>query len=76
MFWWIPFILQALAIAWDEGYFHLRRGLPQWERIGHPLDTFSVILCIGFVLWVPFSFENVKIYAFLAALSCLLVTKD
>ncbi len=76
MFWWIPFLVQALAIAWDEGYFHLRRGLPQWERMGHPLDTLSVLLCIAFALFVPFSPWAVKFYTFLAILSCLLVTKD
>lgn len=72
----LPFFLQALAIAFDEGYFHYKRGLPLWERIGHPVDTFSVLICFGMVLFVPFSLKTLYIYIFLALLSCLLVTKD
>jgi 2-polyprenyl-6-hydroxyphenyl methylase / 3-demethylubiquinone-9 3-methyltransferase len=37
----VPLGLQALAMAVDEAYFHRRRGLPRWERIGHPLDTLT-----------------------------------
>lgn len=72
----IPFILQAVAMILDEGYFHIRRTLPRWERIGHPIDTLSVLVCFLFVLIVPFSSSSVKIYLFLAAISCILVTKD
>ncbi|HSX26159.1 MAG TPA: hypothetical protein VLE89_04040 [Chlamydiales bacterium] len=72
----LPFALQALAILIDEGYFHIRRGLPKWERIGHPLDTFSVIVCMGYVLFVPFSTKTLILYILLASLSSLLVTKD
>lgn len=72
----IPFILQALAIGVDEIYFHLRRGLPRWERIGHPLDTFSLLLCFAMVLWVPFDVLALKVYIGLAIFSCLMVTKD
>lgn len=72
----LPFALQAVAMAIDEGYFHLQRGLPKWERIGHPLDTLSVLLCMGFVLFVPFSNKMIAIYSALAGFSSLLVTKD
>lgn len=72
----LPFALQALGMIFDEGYFHLRRGLPKWERIGHPIDTFSVIVCMGFVLFVPFSKATLILYICLAALSSILVTKD
>ncbi|MES2273540.1 MAG: hypothetical protein V4487_05075 [Chlamydiota bacterium] len=72
----LPFGLQALAIAIDEGYFHYRRGLPKWERIGHPLDTLSVLVCMGYVLFVPFSRETLILYLCLATFSTLLVTKD
>ncbi|MBS0625412.1 MAG: hypothetical protein JSS32_05120 [Verrucomicrobia bacterium] len=72
----LPFLLQAAAILFDEGYFHIRRGLPKWERIGHPLDTLSVIASIGYVLWVPFSSATLIGYCALASFSCLLVTKD
>lgn len=76
MKWILPFLLQALAIGIDECYFHLKRGLPRWERIGHPLDTLSVLISIGFLLLVPFSFFAAKIFIGLAIFSCLFVTKD
>lgn len=72
----LPFVLQALCMIFDEGYFHIRRGLPLWERIGHPIDTLSVLFCMGFVLRVPFSKGSLIIYILFAALSSILVTKD
>lgn len=72
----LPFIVQAAAIAFDEAYFHIRRGLPLWERIGHPVDTASVLLCMLFVLLTPYSAYALKWYIALGLLSCLLVTKD
>lgn len=63
-------------MLFDEGYFHLRRGLPRWERIGHPIDTASVLLCMGFVLFVPFSKPALFCYIACAAFSSILVTKD
>lgn len=72
----LPFVLQALAMIFDEGYFHIRRGLPRWERIGHPIDTCSVIACMGFILFVPFSPTTLAVYIALASFSSLLVTKD
>ncbi|MGL4540590.1 MAG: hypothetical protein ACRCU0_06415 [Candidatus Rhabdochlamydia sp.] len=72
----IPFVLQAVAMAFDEGYFHIKRKLPRWERIGHPIDTLSVLICFSFVLLVPFSFSTLKTYLLLATISCILVTKD
>lgn len=72
----LPFILQAAAIAFDEAYFHVRRGLPQWERIGHPIDTATVLLCLIFILFVPYSPTALKIYVGLSLFSCLMVTKD
>jgi len=72
----LPFLFQAVAIAFDEVYFHWKRGLPRWERIGHPLDTLSVLLSLSFVLFVPFSMKTLTFYILLAAFSCALVTKD
>jgi hypothetical protein len=70
---YVPFILQACTIMIDEFIFHERRGLPLWEKIGHPLDTLSILLCYFYLLWGqadPFT------YALLAGFSCLLITKD
>lgn len=72
----LPFALQALAIGVDEGYFHLRRGLPRWERIGHPLDTLTVILCMAYVLFIPFSTSALFGYIGLAGFSTFFITKD
>lgn len=72
----IPFIIQMIVIAVDEYYFHLKRGLPLWERIGHPLDTLTVLACFAFALLVPYSETALKWYLALAVFSCLMVTKD
>ena len=72
----IPFVLQAAAMFFDEFYFHRKRGLPLWERIGHPLDTLSVVFCYAFLSFrLPTDF-NLKVYIGLCAFSCLLITKD
>ena len=72
----LPFGIQMLAILFDEGYFHWKRGLPRWERIGHPLDTLSSLLCMGFVIFVPFSAKMLIVYILLSSFSCLFITKD
>jgi hypothetical protein len=72
----LPFIVQAVAIGLDEAVFHLKRGLPRWERIGHPVDTLSVIACLAFALYVPYAAEYIKFYVGLGILSCLMITKD
>jgi hypothetical protein len=73
---YVPFILQGIFLFFDEFYFHHRRSLPTWERKGHPLDTFSVLICY---LWLRFREPNdfnLNVYIGLAIFSCLLVTKD
>lgn len=72
----IPFALQALCIAFDELHFHHKRGLPKWERIGHPLDTLSLLVCFAIALYAPYTSENFNIFVGCAVLSCLMVTKD
>jgi len=72
----LPFAVQMLVVNFDEFYFHVRRGLPKWERLGHPLDTLTVLACFVFVLWVPYSLLSLKVYIALALFSCIFVTKD
>ncbi len=73
----VPAALQALAMLIDEGWFHRRRGLPRWERLGHPVDTLSVALCYGWLLVSrPEEPRALAIYVGLAFASSLLVTKD
>lgn len=72
----VPFVLQGLAMFGDEFYFHHKRGLPLWEKVGHPVDTFSVLLCYLFLYLQPVNEFNMYVYVGLCAFSCLLITKD
>jgi len=72
----IPWLLQGAVMTIDEFYYHRRRGLPRWERIGHPLDTLTVLACL---LWTQVqapSSGGLGVYFILAVFSCLFVTKD
>ena len=72
----IPFLLQASFILIDELYFHPRREVSRWERLGHLLDTFTVFIC--FLLTVIFPYSRTSLVGFLGVsiFSCLFVTKD
>jgi hypothetical protein len=72
----VPFVVQAIAMAVDEFYFHRKRGLGLWERIGHPVDTLTTLACIAWVLAVPPTTRTVTVYLALAFVSCLCITKD
>ena len=72
----IPFLFQVVFMGVDELYFHHKRQLPRWERLGHPLDTFIVLLCFGWIVWVVPSTTTILIYIGLSLFSCLFVTKD
>ena len=72
----IPVALQGAAMLVDEGVHH-RRGLPRWERIGHPLDTLTLAACLGWLLLAtPGSDVGLGVYVALAAASTVFVTKD
>jgi len=71
-----PFFLQMIFMAADEFWFHRRRGLPRWERIGHPLDTLTVVLCLAWILLIPPNHRTVAVFLALAIFSCVFVTKD
>lgn len=72
----VPALVQAIAMAIDEGYFHQRRGLPRWERLGHPVDTATVALAYAWLAYVPPTPAHAAAFAALALVSCLVVTKD
>jgi hypothetical protein len=72
----LPLGVQALAMLVDELHFHRRRGLGAWERIGHPLDTMTVLACLSWVLLVPPTDRAIAVYVGLALASCLFITKD
>lgn len=72
----IPFVLQGVCMLVDEFYFHWQRTLPRWERLGHPLDTLTVLACFGWLLFVTPSATAASVYAGLSVFSCLFITKD
>src|SRR5258708_33252451 len=63
-------------MAFDELHFHRKRGLGAWERIGHPLDTLTVLACSAWAFLVRPTPGHVAVYAGLAVVSCLFITKD
>jgi hypothetical protein len=73
----LPALLQMLAMACDEFVFHRKRGLPRWERLGHPLDTLTAVACYGWIIFTPpTSPHALGVYVALCAFSCLFITKD
>jgi hypothetical protein len=72
----VSFALQGVAMIVDELVYHRRRGLPRWERIGHPIDTLADVLCFVWLLARAPTRENALVYAGLAAVSSFLITKD
>lgn len=72
----IPFVLQVICMSVDELYYHRQRSLTRWERLGHPLDTLTVLLCMLWVLLVPPSPYAITIFVCLSLFSCFFITKD
>lgn len=72
----LPIGIQGLAMFFDEFYFHHKRGLPLWEKIGHPIDTLSVFCCYLYLFLNSPTEANIKIYTAICVFSCLLITKD
>jgi hypothetical protein len=72
----LPFLIHAAAMFVDEAWFHRRRGLPRWERLGHPLDTLTVVACYAILLAAPPGRAGLIAYLSAAAFSCLFITKD
>lgn len=70
---YLPFMLQGISMFVDEFYFHEKRKLQLWEKVGHPLDTLSVLICYCYLIWGA---DNLTTYIALSAFSCLLITKD
>jgi hypothetical protein len=60
-------------MAVDEFYFHRRRGLPRWERLGHPLDTLTALACFVWLLSAAPSASSLSVYTGLSVFSCLFV---
>lgn len=63
-------------MAVDELHFHERRGLPAWERWGHPLDTLTVFACYLFLCLGEPTRAGLWAYVCLGGFSCIFITKD
>lgn len=72
---YLPFLFQGLIMGVDE-LLHVKRSLPKWERIGHPLDTLTVFSSYLFLVLFDYSSDMAKFYIGLCVFSCLFVTKD
>ena len=73
----LPLGLQAAVMAVDEFYFHRRRGLGTWERRGHPIDTIVFAACAALALASIGHVDQFLVpFIVLAAVSCVVVTKD
>jgi hypothetical protein len=72
----LPFLIHGLGMLVDELWFHRRRGLPAWERWGHPLDTLTVLACYALALALPPTRNGLFLYAGAAIVSTLFITKD
>lgn len=71
-----PNLFAAVLMLVDEIHFHRRRGLPRWERIGHPLDTLTLLACYAVALIFPPEGKYLALFAALGVFSCLFITKD
>ncbi len=72
----LPFGLQMACVTWDEIHYHRHRELPRWERIGHPLDALTLLICLLWLVLVPPGASALAIYMGLSVFSCVFVTKD
>ena len=69
-------LLQGLVIGIDEFWCHWRRGLPKWERWGHPIDSVSLLVPLSLICFASPTPLNTRLYIGLGALSCICITKD
>jgi len=74
--WLLPFALQGLAMGVDEFRCHAAREVTPWEWRGHVLDTAVFLACLACAALLDPGTAQVRLFAGLAVLSCLLVTKD
>jgi hypothetical protein len=72
----VPIVFQNAAMFFDEFHYHRRRGLPRWERIGHPLDTLTVLACFAWIFACGPTPAAILGYVALSLFSCVFVLKD
>jgi hypothetical protein len=67
--------IQGMLLVYDELVLHRQRGLPRWERMGHPVDAFCFSLPIGFAACRGAE-TSPNVYFGLSLLSSLVILKD
>jgi hypothetical protein len=72
----LPFLIQSILMFIDEFYFHHKRGLPKWERIGHPIDTLFLLLPFFIFNFLPFTKLTSIAAGILILISSLIIIKD
>ncbi len=72
----IVFGAQGLLLIMDEFVFHYRREVPRWERIGHPLDTLTVLIPLVITVFLPAENPWIATFITLGIFSCLFIAKD
>ena len=72
----LPFALLGVVTSVDELYYHRKRGLPRWERLGHPLDLLAFVFCWAWMATHDFNDTNLCVYVGLTSFACILSTKD
>lgn len=70
--WWLVIVLLGVLMFVDEVFFHRKREVPAWERWGHPIDAMVVLIALVILWWEG----PMWLYATVAMISCLTVTKD
>lgn len=73
---YVAFAAQGALMIGDEFWFHRRREMPRWERIGHPVDTAVFLSALVWASVAARSPGNVAVFAGLSVASCLVITKD
>ena len=76
LFYLIFFSIHSSIMLVDEFYFHRKRGLPKWERIGHPIDTIFTLICFAIIIFFPSTRTTFIIYGIFAIISSLVIIKD
>lgn len=74
--WALPFGLQGVAMAFDEFGFHSHRTVSGWEGLGHALDSAVFLACLMCPLYLTPTLPHLTLFGIMAAVSCLLITKD
>lgn len=66
----------GLCMLFDEFYFHHKRKLPKWERIGHPIDTLFFIFCYCLVIFFPLTQFYIILFLIFSVISSFIIIKD